>query len=341
MKFRSIVIVAFGAAVMFAVLCDSASTSQAQRRDKGFSHASASHKKIDCASCHKVPTGNWVAARGYPDVADFPGHASCINCHRRDFFTGNKPAICAGCHTNPGPRGAARFAFPVRSRSQEFSTIFPHDVHQDLIASREMTRPDIAVAHFIPVGFLKADDRKLLDFNNCTICHKTTEKLPKFGPRALGELKPLGDAIAETFAPTAAFFKDSPNSHASCFTCHYQNQKPYRTDCAGCHKITTPYFESNTVTRYSIKFDHLSPNHVNKDCVTCHVRIAQNSDIAKMKDADVPIMTCSTSSCHGGAIRDEIGKRETSLAEKKPAFQCIYCHATDIGRFPVPVSHQN
>lgn len=315
-------------------------TSVAQRRGKNFSHASTAHKKINCSSCHKVPTPNWVAARGYPDVSDYPGHASCINCHRADFFAGNRPAICAGCHTNPGPRGSARFPFPVRSRSQEFSTIFPHDVHQDLIASNKR-QADIAVAHFVSASFKPMDDPKLPEFNNCAVCHKTPEALPKHGPRALANLKPLAEAATEAFAPKPGFFKDSPNSHASCFTCHYQNQKPDRTDCAGCHKLTAPYFESNVVARYSLKFDHLSKNHVNKDCTTCHVRITQNPDITLMKDADVPILTCSTSSCHGPAIREEIGKREASLADKGPVFQCVYCHSPAIGRYPVPQNHQN
>src|SRR6187399_3136102 len=95
-------------------------TTSAQK--KGFSHATAAHKKLDCGSCHKNPTANWVTARGYPDVADFPGHVACFTCHKV-----NNPTICASCHVNPGPRGVARFPFPVRSRSHEFSTIFPHN----------------------------------------------------------------------------------------------------------------------------------------------------------------------------------------------------------------------
>jgi hypothetical protein len=58
-----------------------------------------------------------------------------------------------------------------------------------------------------------------------------------------------------------------------------------------------------------------------------------------MKDADVPLQTCSTSSCHGKQIAEEIGKREASIAAKQPAFQCTYCHAPAVGRFPVPASH--
>ncbi len=313
--------------------------SPAQKRDR-FSHAVADHKKKDCSSCHTIPTKNWAAARGFPDVSDFPGHASCIGCHRRDFFAGNRPAICAGCHISPGPRGTARFPFPVSSRSTEFSTIFPHDVHQDLIAKNEKNR-DVAVAHFVSASFRRvaADDKT--QFNNCAICHKTSTTLPKTEPRINPLLTPIADAATENFTPKATFFKDSPSGHSSCFQCHFQGLNPTGTECAGCHRLEEPYFDQNLLRRYSLKFDHASTNHANKDCTTCHLRITQNADLRSMKDADVPILTCSTSSCHGSNILEEIGKRETGDAEKRPVFQCNYCHTPAIGRFPIPASHRN
>lgn len=314
--------------------------SSAQRGREQFSHNTKAHK-TNCSSCHKMPTGNWVTARGYPDVADYPGHASCVGCHRNDFFRGNRPSICAGCHTNPGPSNARRFPFPVRSRSQEFSTIFPHDVHQNIIASNPK-RDDVAVAHFVRVSFTKPADDPKPEFNNCAICHQTPAKEPKFADRnLLVSQKPLTEAAANTFRPTTAFFKDSPNTHASCFTCHYQNEKPISTNCAGCHRLERPYTESNVITRYSLKFEHQYKDHVNKDCTTCHVRITQTGDLRKMLDADVPILTCSTSSCHGDEIGTEITAREKSVAEKQPIFQCSYCHTSTIGSFPIPASHIN
>jgi len=75
-----------------------------------------------------------------------------------------------------------------------------------------------------------------------------------------------------------------------------------------------------------------------------------------MKDADVPLLGCSTTSCHGGAANDapkgddkyiqsaianEIALREASLAANKPAFQCTFCHSATIGRYPIPPSHVN
>ncbi len=330
-------------------------TSSAQRRD-GFEHRTAAHKKIACSSCHKNPTPNWAGARGYPDVADFPGHASCINCHRRDFFAGNRPAICAGCHVNPGPRGVGRFAFPVRTRSHEFATIFPHNVHQDIIASNTK-KSDVAVAHFVNASFqspLKADDKP--EFNNCAICHKTQSAMPKIAARVPLNEKPLADAVSEAFVPQAGFFKDMPTSHATCFACHFQGAKPTGTNCAGCHSLTPAYRESAVLKRYSFKFDHNLKDHAVRDCMTCHVRISQNSDVQKMIDADVPMMACSSTSCHGGSetglerdnpkyglniVADEIAKRNKSIENKQPAFQCTYCHTPAIGRFPIPASHEN
>lgn len=311
--------------------------SSAQRRDR-FTHSSAAHKKLDCGSCHKIPTANWPSARGFPDVSDFPGHAACFACHRQDFFAGNRPAICASCHVNPGPRGVARFPFPVRTRSHEFTIIFPHNVHQDIIAEfRRTPRPPQDV-RFVKASLNVDDDKP--QFNNCSICHKTVSELPRTSPRTPEGMKPLADAAADAFVPTAGFFKDMPRGHASCFTCHYQSVKPTATQCASCHSLTTPYSESRVFPRYSLKFDHDQKEHALRDCMTCHVRISQNADLKAMKDADVPIMTCSTSSCHGNKILEEIGKRETSVSEKQQAFQCTYCHMPEIGRFPVPASHQ-
>jgi hypothetical protein len=311
--------------------------SAAQSRSD-FLHNSAAHKKIECSSCHKVPTRNWATARGYPDVADYPGHAACFSCHRSEFFAGNKPAICAGCHVNPGPRGAARLPFPLRTKRTDFSTIFPHDLHQNIIASNRDSN-EVGVAHFVKAGLSSAASPQ---FNSCDVCHQDFSITPKFAARPLLKpAPPLADASPESFAPAATFFKTSPDSHASCFSCHYQNQEPIRTNCAGCHQMTQPFVRSGTVERYSLKFSHNIKDHANKDCAACHIRITQTADLKSMKGADVPFLTCSSSSCHAANIDSEISKRAASIAAKSPTFQCVYCHTTQIGRFPIPPSHQN
>ena len=320
-------------ALMFAASFWSGGPTSAQHRD-AFKHSAAAHKKQSCNFCHKIPTPNWQAARGFPDTAKMPAHASCTGCHAKDFF--NPPAICAGCHVNPGPRGAALFPFPVRSRSHEFATIFPHDKHQNIIASN-FGSAEVGVAHFLKAGFSLPDNPKP-QFNNCVICHQPYTSEPKFAIRKLlkGE-QPLAEAAQDAFAPKAEFFRNNPDSHASCFSCHYQNQEPIRTNCAGCHRLTTPYTETQVVSRYSIKYDHRQKDHAAYDCTSCHVRITQNSDVAAMKDADVPILTCVT--CHEKKINEELVKRDASIKAKQPAFQCTYCHSSEIGRYTTPASH--
>ena len=296
-----------------------------------------------------MPTKNWATARQapYPDVATFPSHTSCFGCHEKDGFATTRTGFCAGCHTALDMRasgGKGVRPFPMKSHSLQFNTIFPHDVHQNLIASTP-ARNNVALGHFVLASFTATpppDDKT--QFYNCAICHKSTSQMPKFTTRKIAREQPLGEAGADIFTPAAKttpeFFKDGPDSHASCFTCHYQNVKPAASDCAGCHALTAPYFEMNVIQRYSVKFSHQSTNHANKDCTTCHVRITQNSDVAKMKDADVPFQTCSTSSCHGSNISAEIAKREESSTNKQPAFQCAYCHTTAVGRYEIPASHR-
>jgi hypothetical protein len=231
-------------------------------------------------------------------------------------------------------------------------------VHQDIIAKNNR-RSDVAVAHFANANFSRAPSvYDEPEFNNCAICHKTVtaSPLPKLIARTPGPQLALAAAAADSFIPKAGFFKDMPGGHTTCFACHYQNVKPTATDCAGCHSLTTRYSESTSISRYSFKFDHQQKEHAARDCMTCHVRISQNSDVRKMVDADVPLMACSSTSCHGGseiglardnpkfglnALADELAKRKASLDNKQPAFQCTYCHTPEIGRFPVPKSHEN
>lgn len=333
----------FAAATAIIFVVSFLPSSSAQNRDR-FSHSTAAHKKKDCASCHAMPTANWVAARGFPDVADFPGHAACASCHMRDFFRGgNKPAFCLGCHTDVGPGRGPRFPFPVQNRSHEFLTKFPHNVHQDVVAQNNR-RNEVAVAHFVNARFMRNVDDKPPQFNNCAICHETSTKLPKFGVAALKQqgVAPLGEALTESFTPTAMYFKDMPSGHATCFACHYTGVKPVASNCAGCHTLTKSYSDTNILGRFSLKFDHMDKNERGdfvhtRDCMTCHVRISQNDDIAKMNDPDVPVLACIA--CHGDKLTEEIGRRESSLASNQAAFQCNYCHTTAIGRFPIPSSH--
>ena len=110
-------------------------------------------QKLACDSCHKFPTKNWKEVRkgdaAFPDVAEFPEHSSCLNCHRQQFFARERPApaICSNCHVNVTPRDTTRFLFPSlgdmansskpwRDVATEFAINFPHETHVDLVEAK-------------------------------------------------------------------------------------------------------------------------------------------------------------------------------------------------------------
>ena len=108
-----------------------------------FSHATQKHRAT-CNTCHKIT---------FPDITDYPSHDACVSCHRPQFFRGARPPICSVCHSKTSPRDEARFAFRNPASKLQFTTEFPHDRHQDVIAMLRFN-------HAPPQGY-----------NNCTICH--------------------------------------------------------------------------------------------------------------------------------------------------------------------------
>ncbi|MEO7539438.1 MAG: cytochrome c3 family protein [Pyrinomonadaceae bacterium] len=345
-------------ACIAAVLLANGYLTRSSAQLRVFSHNTKAHKTgkySDCASCHTLPTKNWTTRKvdgggpTFPDVATFPYHTSCFGCHTQDIYK-QGGAFCGTCHTVATMRARAVGRFPVRAHPTQFTTLFPHNVHQDIIASNKPNR-DYAVAHFIPASFSVPDEKTKPTYYNCVICHEVASKIPKLETRKVTtpeDSKLLPAAVPDVFEkPIAAeFFKNSPNSHASCFTCHYQfkNLPGGKQSCIGCHELSKPFYEKQVTRRYSLKFNHEREGH-KSDCATCHVRITQNGDVRTMKDADVPIVTCRF--CHAKQedaayrkiITTEVETRLAAEKENKPAFQCTYCHTSEIGRRKIPASH--
>jgi hypothetical protein len=216
-----------------------------------FHHSIPQHQKA-CDTCHTSPTANWRQARAgdaaFPDITDYPDHDSCLECHRRQFFVGARPAICSVCHVNVSPRAGERFPFenpreafsksPKASRASEFALNFPHDRHQDVMA-RFPTPPASRAALFVRASFAPQETRP--QFDSCTICHQTYEaqgdSKDEYVIKPPGEL-PVNDLKIEAFWLKKGMLKSSPTGHASCFNCHYQDggERPLSSDCAGCHK---------------------------------------------------------------------------------------------------------
>lgn len=229
-----------------------------------FSHTTPAHRKDSCNSCHTSPSDNWQQVRehdaAFPDITDYPEHASCINCHRAQFFNGARPVICSVCHTAVSPRSGARYLFenPAapfalsekgRTRPTEFALNFPHDLHQDVMA--RLSPADVPSIGFVRAAFAQEPARKEKP-NSCSICHETYR--PTHPAREVGAAKPSETTTAKpsgtsakssvTPADTAStlpdgLLKTTPTGHDSCFNCHWQDggEKPLSTDCAGCHKL--------------------------------------------------------------------------------------------------------
>lgn len=294
-----------------------------------FSHATKKHQGA-CNTCHKIPTGNWKKVRDFPDVADFPGHAACVSCHRPQFFKGVKPVICSICHSKVSPKDDVRFAFRNPAAPSQFLIQFPHDKHQDVIARvfRRLDREEHPL--FVRASFTAAAaDEKTKHYNNCEICHS---------PRTTAPIAPATGWV-DSFVPDAATFKDAPASHAACFNCHWKSQQPANDNCAGCHKLADQPYKidrpDNTPNRFSMKFRHARDQHV-AECTTCHINITKSSTLLGLKP-DVPITACTE--CHNkDGLRQDVSK-ELEAIDKDRNFVCSYCHTSDVGLRDPPSSH--
>ena len=229
--------------------------------------------------------------------------------------------------------------------AQSYSSFHTTSIMQ-LIADN--IRPQLfAPADFVPTTLMMSDDDKpKVSFYNCAICHDTRSALPKFAARKITGEKPLAEAVADTFVKpvTAEFFKDSPTGHALCFQCHYgfQNLPVGKNNCSGCHAPAKAFYEGKTVERDLIKFDHNRVGHGEKDCTSCHIRITQNSSVALMKDADVPITSCK--SCHATQEDDpskkilltEIDERGRASPRRSPFSNAPIAtrRRSDVSRYP-------
>lgn len=325
-----------------SILCDSIPTATAQRRTRRapassrkpaidyskFSHVTDKHRG-ECISCHKMPTKNWQRVRDYPDVSDFPDHDACVSCHRRQFFRGANPQICTVCHLKSSPRDDKRYAFRNPSSARQFSIEFPHDKHQDVIATLERQfTPRAERSYFQRVSFRFSEnnaDEPGKVYNNCSICHEPLKAAPPTP----------GSGWPDAFVPDAPTFKSVPLNHSSCFNCHWKSQPPIRTDCAGCHKPETPHLGVSVVKRISMKFRHAREQHV-AECTTCHINITKSVSLRGLTP-DVPITSCTE--CHNKAgLRLDVAN-ELEAIDRNRDFVCVYCHTSDSGRKDPPASH--
>lgn len=337
-----------------------------------FSHQTHSEtQKLACNSCHKVPTKNWKEVRkgdaAFPDVADFPEHASCLECHRTQFFARERPApaICSNCHVNSSPKDTTRFLFPSlgdvieptlkkREFTSEFGVAFPHEKHLEVVGlnPRRSDKRD----WFVTASLQEA--KKDGPPKNCLVCHETYQPQGKSSEEYVTKPpKNIGDA----FWLKKGTFKTIPNSHTVCFTCHNADSgmAPAPADCNVCHKLASPpslkvdfdaklvstmgITDATIVTQWSRRasagsFRHEGGEHPDLNCMGCHNIPAMNTMDAKT--LKVPVRSCGAGGCHITATSDDGGALNFEIDEKKknPAFVCTKCHIT-FGKEPVPADH--
>jgi hypothetical protein len=347
-----------------------------------FTHQVAQHKGQACDGCHKFPTANWKTVRkadaAIEDVTDYPQHASCLGCHRQQFFSGAVPTICRVCHVDPSPRNSTRFPFPNprelfdaspkgQAEVSEYAVYFPHDKHEGVFGHAQPNEQTDHTSPFVAVAFHqdKAKDDKAKDKapqESCANCHQTYQ--------------PQGDADDEYVTkapknlPDTAFwlkkgtFKTAPQGHTMCFTCHSADMKPAPSDCGTCHKLLSPEqaaarkaahadFDPKTAAtmgisdkttlakwgrREAVKFRHEWFSHAELSCASCHNTAALNT--LNEKGPSVAVLSCGGSGCHITKTTDDGGALNAEADQKKAAatFQCTKCHA-QLGKQPIPPSH--
>jgi Cytochrome c7 and related cytochrome c len=366
--------------IFFTLCCGSA---EGQRRAQtrrsapkidysSFSHSThVTNQKLACGSCHKFPTANWKEVRkgdaAFADVAEFPEHAACLNCHRQQFFARERPAprICANCHVAVTPRDTARYLFPSlgdvadASKSQrdfrrEFAVNFPHETHLEVVSRNTLfNRPP-----FVTVSWTNQQQKQ--PPANCPVCHQTYQ--PQGDSSEEYVTKPPKD-LGDAFWLKKGTFKTKPNSHTGCFTCHNADSgiAPVSSDCQVCHKLPAATVKTNSDfdadmpatmqigdriilsawrTRMSAgAFRHEGGAHPDLACADCHAPARMNTvDVQTLK---VPVRSCGgAEGCHVTATLDEGGALNYEIDQKKknPSFVCTKCHIT-FGKQGVPASH--
>jgi hypothetical protein len=334
-------------------------------------------KRLACDTCHKFPTKNWKDARktdaAFADVAEFPEHSACLDCHRAQFFAGERPApiICSNCHVAVSPRDTTRFLFPSlgdvldpagrrRDFVSEFVVNFPHDKHMEALAANTPGRQTNRVARVVSAMFQqKEKPKEETDAKVCLLCHQTYQPQGDSPDEYVTKPpKTLGDA----FWLKKGTFKTIPVSHATCSTCHNAEVgiEPALAKCEACHKLspaqkepvdldqklpaTMGITDRMMLARWQRRasagaFTHDGGGHATLNCATCHSVPTMNTTEART--LKVAVKSCGgAEGCHitattedGGALNFEIDQRKA-----KPEFQCTKCHLT-FGTQPLPPNH--
>jgi hypothetical protein len=343
-----------------------------------FSHNThVTREKLACDSCHKFPTDNWEKVRksevAFPDVAEFPKHDSCLNCHRQQFFARQRPApkICANCHVNVTPRDTARYLFPSlgdvpdpaklrRGMAREFGIDFSHEKHLEAVGLNVPRRNRQPFA-FATIAWQekKAATAESTEPKSCPVCHQTY--LPQGDSAEEYVTNPPKD-LGDNFWLKKGTFKTIPNSHTGCFSCHNVDAglAPAPSDCNACHKLIVSStaksdFDPKLIETMKLSdqliltawrrressgtYRHEAGEHPNISCLNCHNPATMNT--TQPKTLTVPVRSCGgAEGCHVTATADDGGILNFEIDQKKASasFVCTKCHLS-FGKGAIPDTH--
>ncbi len=309
----------------------------------------------------------------FPDVTEYPEHASCVSCHRQQFFRGAQPAICSVCHANVSPRGGPRHPFPNpseifdasdigRAAVSEFGISFPHDKHVDIVGQSQKNSDASQGVRFATVLFRQKSDEES-EPKSCAVCHKTYQPQGDSDEEFL--TKPPKNLAEDQFWLKRGAFKTSPSGHATCLACHSEDTglKPAPSDCGTCHKLlpagqqihlteahddfdpklaaSMGISDKTTLEKWSrrntAKFRHEWLPHAGLSCANCH-KVATLNTLDK--STRVRAVSCGGegTGCHIEATTEGILNLELEKKKANPSFQCTKCHINN-GRNPAPETH--
>lgn len=347
-----------------------------------FSHRVAEHQRQACDSCHKFPSPNWKEARqgdeAFPDITQHPKHASCLDCHRRQFFARERPSprICSVCHAAATPRDQTRHPFPNppaafdasargHAHVSDFRINFPHDKHLELFSQSRPPGGDAARIGFVRASFGRDEvfAGQESDPKSCATCHQTYQ--PQNDSDDEFVTAPPKDLAEGAFWLKKGTFKTVPRDHASCFTCHSVDGgiEPMPSNCAACHKLPPPGtdasltrahddFNPTVAAAMGVRDKTMLESWSQRDaarfrhewpphdlaCTSCHDAAAMNTLDEATKK--VPVMSCGGggTGCHVEPTDDGILNVVVARKKAEPTFVCTKCHVFN-GRLPVPETH--
>ena len=336
-------------------------------------------KELECSACHIVssPTQpDRISAKTKPESkSSFPYHDSCFGCHREQVYRGDKPQICAVCHTRISPRATANdlyahFPSPKLGDviTKEFPGYYPHGLHESVFALNRAKPGGL----FVNASFAQIPEDSTKDI--CVNCHVTDDRGVLPLPSSVQADVTFKQIEGDTFRAIPGFGEE--NGHASCFNCHWQAQKPTHDDCNGCHLTASDYktkalniiqppelsahavnwfkdWPRDVPKRFSLKFRHNTHtrapdgsevNNHDLGCTTCHINIAQMTTL-NIPKADVPIAVCAP--CHsslksittGPGASETIYSEVTNKQDSNKKYVCVACHTSVIGREQPPCTH--